>query len=142
MLVGIVVVFLLCQAPLVIVHFLKSHYPNIIKTSNWVLYNSFTLFLTCINLSANLVLYCAFGQNFRETVKYMFGLIDHIHGQKSRRRHKNTFSSFRNHRSSRSSKNSKLNNDNTRMIIKTQDGCDQSDFDTKLSISNSNGKQR
>lgn len=72
MLVMIVVVFLVCQVPLTISHILVTYKSHLMYDINFFIYNSFTNFLTCINLSANFALFCFFGQAFRNTIQFMF----------------------------------------------------------------------
>jgi hypothetical protein len=74
MLLIIVLVFLICQVPLTLSHILIAYYPNIIYEEKFIIYNSLTNILTCINLSANFALFCFFAQDFRFTIKHLFGL--------------------------------------------------------------------
>lgn len=69
MLIGIVFVFLLCQLPLAISHFILAHTPSMSQHREFFIYNSFTNFSTCIYMSSNFILFCFFGQKFRNTLK-------------------------------------------------------------------------
>jgi hypothetical protein len=72
MLVMIVILFLVCQVPLAFSHIFIAYKPEMMFDKTFFLYHSFTNFLTCIYLSANFILFCFFGQEFRDTMKFMF----------------------------------------------------------------------
>nr|QVK45810.1 G protein-coupled receptor [Proales similis] len=74
MLIMIVIVFLVCQVPLAVSHIILAYYPLVTYNMAYVIYNSFTHILTCIDLSINFVLFCYFAVTFRETIRYMFCL--------------------------------------------------------------------
>lgn len=85
MLVAIVLVFLVCQVPLTISHMLIAYQPELMFNKHFFVYNSFTSFLTCVNLSANFGLFLFFGQAFRDTLQFMFCLRDSLPEQHSKR---------------------------------------------------------
>ena len=74
MLLMIVILFLVCQVPLAFSHIYLVYEPEMMYDKNFFYYHSFTNFLTIIYLSANFVLFCFFGQEFRDTIQYMFCL--------------------------------------------------------------------
>jgi hypothetical protein len=68
----IVLLFLVCQVPLAFSHIFIAYKPQMMFDKTFFYYHSFTNFLACIYLSANFVLFCFFGQEFRDTIQFMF----------------------------------------------------------------------
>lgn len=74
MLVMIVIIFLISQIPLAILHIIISRNPLLLYNKSFFIFNALVTCLTCINQTVNFALLCFFGQAFRDTIKYMFGL--------------------------------------------------------------------
>jgi hypothetical protein len=84
MLVMIIIVFLICQVPLMISHVLLTYNSKLQYEKKFFFYNSFSNFLTCVNLSANFALFCFFAQAFRDTIKFMFCITNDLPDQAKR----------------------------------------------------------
>lgn len=65
MLVGVVVVFMICQVPALVYNIAYSINENIEKNFGWRVLSSMRNFLVTFNSAINFILYCAFGQKFR-----------------------------------------------------------------------------
>ena len=74
MLLMIVILFLVCQVPLAFSHIYLAYDPGMMFDKKFFYYHATTNFLTSIYLSANFVLFCFFGQEFRDTIQFMFCL--------------------------------------------------------------------
>ena len=94
MLVMIVILFLVCQVPLAFSHIFIAYKPEMMFDKLFFYYHSFTNFLACIYLSANFILFCFFGQEFRETIKFMFFFRSDLPHSKNNFKRRFTFQSF------------------------------------------------
>jgi hypothetical protein len=73
MLVLIIILFLICQIPIMVSNIISSFTPDITSNNNsFILFNTFSNFFLCLNLSCNFGIYCIFNEKFRETTKFIF----------------------------------------------------------------------
>ncbi|CAF1380889.1 unnamed protein product [Adineta ricciae] len=75
MLIGVVIVFTVCQIPQAISLTLQSFFPVVAQTSKVLIYNNFANCLVAINASMNFLLYCCFSSRFRSTCRSSFAII-------------------------------------------------------------------
>ena len=74
-LVGVVIVFTVCQIPQATSLTLQSFFPVVAQTSKILIYNNFANCLVAINASMNFLLYCCFSGRFRSTCRSSFTVI-------------------------------------------------------------------
>ena len=94
MLLMIVILFLVCQVPLAFSHIYLTYRPKMMFDKTFFYYHSITNFLASIYLSANFILFCFFGQEFRDTIQFMLYLKNDLPYMKNNYKRRFTFQSF------------------------------------------------
>ena len=72
MLISVVIVFFVCQAPYVVYTAMTSIDPAVIANSNFQIFHNITLLLLTLKSAVNFILYCWFSEKFWATLKRIF----------------------------------------------------------------------
>lgn len=72
MLISVIIVFFICQAPYVIYVAIASMNKNNMMTSGFFLFKDITMLLLTLKSAVNFILYCWFSERFRATLKRTF----------------------------------------------------------------------
>lgn len=72
MLIMVVLFFLVCQMPNLVLHIIHAINFQKRKTNSFIYWHHWANFLLILNSSSNFAVYCFFGENFRSTIRRIF----------------------------------------------------------------------